>query len=145
MYRRTLLTVTILLVPPILVGYAYHHFLAHRNDCLGHFLAGFGGTLGSVTLGLLAIPYARFARLSGWVTLGVVLACIGLGAILEQTLFHISKWDEVDFCNQSIGAVLAGLAALAIADTVRTNLNWAAITGCWAGLIVLGGYYFAFN
>lgn len=145
MNLRPVLTAIVLAVPPVLVGWAYHEYLGHRNDYLGHFLAGFGGTLGAVTIALLAIPWAKYAKLSGWVALGVVLTCIGLGAILEQTVYHIAKWDEVDFCNQSLGAVLAGLTACAVATTIRTNLTWAALTAGWAGLVLLGGYHFAFK
>lgn len=145
MFRSYILPLLVLVVSPVLVGYAYHHFLGHRSDYLGHFLAGFGGTLGAVTIALLTIPWARFAKLSGWVVLAVVLACIGLGAIFEETLYHIAKWDEVDFCNQSLGAVLAGLSVCVIANTLRTNLVWAVLATGWAGLVLLGGYHFAFQ
>lgn len=135
----------VLVLPPVVIGVAYDQILAHRSDYLGHFLAGFGGTLGTITLALWAIPTVRFLRLAGWVTLAVVLGCIGLGAVLEETLYRIAKWDEVDFCNQSLGAVLAGLGALAVANTIRQHLEHAAIVAGWAGVALLGGYYFAFR
>jgi hypothetical protein len=53
----------------------------------------------------------------------VCLACIALGAVTEATIFRLAKFDEIDFCNQSLGAVLAGLAALGYLElgTLRTN------------------------
>lgn len=202
MPRRPVITVLVLVLPPLVVGFAYDKFLGHRSDYLGHFLAGFGGTLGAVAviLGLLSVAVASTgaeapltrpsARLlsprsgtrgtalaaygpRGWTVLIVVLACIGLGAIFEEKLYHLAKWDEVDFCNQSMGAVLAGLAALAsqrslespthstvghhhsaeqrdeferrASLSIRPTLIWAVAAGTWGAIVLKGGYYFAFR
>ena len=91
----------------------FEFFLGHRHDYAGHFLAGFGGTwmaLMVVLKGMLS-PVV-WSKSAGWIA-PVTIGCILLGAALEATAFRIAKWDEVDFCNQSLGAVIAGLAALA--------------------------------
>lgn len=197
MPRLPVVSLLVILLPPLVVGIAYDHWLGHRSDYLGHFLAGFGGTLGAVAVALALLSMALTegngtrprtrplatrspggetrngvladSRLAGWITFGVVLACIGLGAIFEETLYRVAKWDEVDFCNQSLGAVLAGLAALAsfrnfashqaFSHPFRTeqsdeldgnaalgsSLSWALATGCWGAIVLAGGYYFAFR
>ncbi len=201
MSRLPVVSLLALLLPPIVVGFTYFQFLGHRSDYLGHFLAGFGGTLGAVALSLallsmmlmgdgteypLTWPSAAQSPRSGArcraqpshgqagrTVVIVVLACIGLGAIFEETLYHIAKWDEVDFCNQSLGAVLAGLAALAsraqsgmpphpafgyplaaeggeginvdAAQCVQANVTWALVAGAWGAIVLAGGYYFAFR
>jgi hypothetical protein len=47
------------------------------------------------------------------------VACILLGAVAEATAFRIAKFDEIDFCNQSIGAVLASMATLALVSQTK--------------------------
>lgn len=44
-----------------------------------------------------------------------------LGAVLEATAFRLAKWDEVDFCNQSLGAILAALGSLAYVPPATTS------------------------
>lgn len=170
MHRKIALAMTALILPPVALGLAFDRLFQHRSDCLGHFLAGYGGTLGVVALTLALVPAEKFARRAGWATLVAVLACIGLGAIFEETLYRIAKWDEVDFCNQSLGAVLAGLGALAATplftrperqaprapfetnghaaaagDDFMRRVVWLAVVGAWALLTLMGGYYFAFR
>jgi hypothetical protein len=53
----------------------------------------------------------------------VCLACILLGVFTEATAFRIAKFDEVDFCNQSLGAVLAGIAAIPFVKAPRLPDN----------------------
>ena len=52
---------------------------------------------------------------------GLCLTCIMLGAVLEATAFRLAKWDEVDFCNQSLGAILAALGSLAYVPPATTS------------------------
>ena len=65
------------------------------------------------------------------------------GAYGEATLFNIARFDEVDFCNQSLGAVLAGAALLAGARHEKPSPAF--FRGeLIAGLILLHvGFYFA--
>jgi len=81
-------------------------FLAPRLDYAGHFLAGFGATLGAAWLA------ARLTSGSPWAVVAATVACIGLGAVVEGTIFALAAFDDIDFGAQSLGAVLAGLALL---------------------------------
>ena len=108
--RTTLLLVTIL--PAAAAGVVFEYFLGHRHDYTGHYLAGYGGTLGATMVWLRTVPEQRYSARSTWGVLCLCLACIGLGAIFEATIFRLAKFDEVDFCNQSLGAVIAAGAAL---------------------------------
>ena len=66
-----------------------------------------------------------------------VIACIGLGAIFEATIFCLAKFDEVDFCNQSLGAVFAAGTALLLVDHQKPPPQWMDI-GLIVGIIFLG-------
>lgn len=103
----------IAIIPPLLVGVVFELFLGHRHDYTGHFAAGFGGTLGALMVWLKEMPIERFRRYGVWSIAPVCLACILLGVFTEATAFRIAKFDEVDFFNQSLGAVLAGIVSLA--------------------------------
>lgn len=105
--------------PALVVGAAFELFLGHRHDYTGHFAAGFGGTLGALMVWLKGMPLERFRRHGMRTIVPVCLACILLGVFTEATAFRIAKFDEVDFCNQSLGAVLAGIASLAFVTDPR--------------------------
>lgn len=81
--------------------------LGERSDYAGHFIAGYGGTLGlfALPLALLGPPLRREPLL-------LVLVAIAIGAGLEATIFRLAQFDPVDFFNQSLGAALAGIAVL---------------------------------
>ena len=68
--------------------------------------------------------------------LAVCISCIALGALTEATVFRLAKFDEIDFCSQSLGAVLAGIAA------IRFSLHGASgkqfDSGLIAGIAFLG-------
>ncbi len=130
---------------PLVLAAAYYVFLGHRDDYLGHYLAGFGATLGTLALAVSALPTARFARLLGPVAASVTMICIALGAICESTLYRIAKFDEVDFCNQSLGAVMAGMGAMTAWKHQMPRDAWLWCTLAWSALMVAGGYYFAFR
>ena len=100
-------------LPALLAGVVFELFLGHRHDYVGHFAAGYGGSLGLIMVALRLLPTERFGAMSTWSLVPLCLFCIGLGAITEATIFRLAKFDEVDFCNQSLGAVLAAAAALA--------------------------------
>ena len=90
-------------------------FLGHRHDYTGHFLAGYGGTLGAFMIWLRQLNGPSFDKWSVRGNVPLCLGCILLGVGAEATIFRIAKFDEIDFCNQSLGAVLAALVALAYA------------------------------
>lgn len=135
----------VLVVCPVALGLIYVLTLGHRDDYLGHFLGGFAATLGALTLALAAIPVRKFASWAPPAVLALTWACIAAGGVLEATLYRIAKWDEVDFFNQSLGAALAGLCSLAAWGSHRPSDRAVALTGAWATMALIGGYYFAFR
>lgn len=119
----------------LVTGLAYGLFLGSRTDYLGHYLAGFGGTLL-----LLAVPLTMRKRTAGWIVPGLVVLAIIFGILTEATLFRIAIFDPVDFCNQSLGAVLAGACFMGNPDPAPSLL---AITAT-AILLLCAGFFFAF-
>lgn len=117
------------------LGVAYRLSFPGRPDCLGHFLAGAGATLLVLSLVLTAAP-SRVA--SVLLTVGVAIA-VGVGT--EATIFRFAEFDPVDLANQSLGAVMAGVA-LIDAEVRPASTGLALVAGCV--LLVLGfGYAFA--
>ena len=135
-------TLLVTLLPAIGVAVLFRWPLGHRSDYLGHYAAGYGGSLAAMTLVLAALPAKRFGRLGVCSIVPGCLACIALGAVAEATVFNMAKFDEVDFCNQSLGAVLAGLAVLAIVgeSKPRNRALWASIA-IGIGFLLAGFYY----
>jgi len=86
---------------------AFVALLGERSDYAGHFIAGYGGTLG-----LAGLPLATLGPPLRREPLLLALVAIAIGAILEATVFRIAQFDPVDFFNQSLGAALAGIAVL---------------------------------
>ena len=124
-----------LVASALFTGAVYGFVFNYRSDYLGHYMAGFGGTL--LMIALLA---AGSRRIGGEVVL-IVLVAIGIGVVTEATMFKIAIFDPVDFANQSLGAAVAGAGTLGH----PTNLRIAVFFGL-LGLISLGaGFYFAFT
>jgi len=124
------------IVPALAVGIVFEVFLGHRHDYTGHFAAGYGGTLGAMMMWLGTIPGDRFSQFGTRGIAPVCIACIFLGGIAEATAFRIAKFDEIDFCSQSLGAVLAGIAALAYPGTTKPS-DKTLYTGLITGIIFL--------
>lgn len=136
MSRHTaLLVVTIL--PAAAAGAVFEYFLSHRHDYTGHFLAGYGGTLGAIMVWLRTVPEERYSVLSNWCIVPICVACIGLGAVFEATIFRLAKFDEVDFCNQSLGAVFAAGAALVLVQDPKPQVQLMDF-GLIVGIVFLG-------
>lgn len=133
--RTALLLVTIL--PAAGAGAVYEYFLGHRHDYTGHFLAGYGGTLGAMMVWLRTVPEKRFAVPGTWGIVPMCIACILLGAIFEATIFRLAKFDEVDFCNQSLGAVFAAAAALVVVQEPKPPVQFMDF-GLIVGIVFLG-------
>jgi hypothetical protein len=130
-------------LPALFIGAGYLVFLGYRHDYLGHYAAGFGATLAALAVAVKEVPDQRFRERVPARVLLLTLACIGGGAYAEATVFNIAKFDEVDFCNQSVGAILAGLGFLA---NIGENKPDAAffLLEFYAGIIaLLVGFYFA--
>ena len=102
----------ICLLPSTIVCAGYETFLGHRHDYVGHYAAGYGGTLVAILAYFWRLPEEHFRRGASGAILQLCFGCIALGALAESTVFRLAKFDEIDFCNQSLGAVLAAIVSL---------------------------------
>ena len=127
----------ITIVPAVAVGVVFEVLLGHRHDYTGHFLAGYGASLGLMMFTLRQLPAERFAAWSAGAIVLLTLVCILLGVGTELTIFRIGKFDEIDFCNQSLGAVLAGIAALVYCSAIQPSAG-EFDRGLIAGIAFLG-------
>lgn len=135
-------TVAFILLPAVVISLGYYLFLGHRRDYLGHFAAGYGGTLTLIAIALAAVPPVRYPKLAGWVVVPCTLLAIAAGTVTEATIFNIAKFDEVDYCNQNLGAVLAGLVAVHLVRPAKppdADFRWALISG--VTFMLIGGYF----
>ncbi|MFO0914736.1 MAG: hypothetical protein U0795_17390 [Pirellulales bacterium] len=98
-------------LPACLTGLAYEAFLGHRHDYSGHYLAGYGATFAAAIAVLGMIPARNYQRWANRGALPFCCACILGGVVTEATVFRLARFDEVDFFNQSLGAVLATVCA----------------------------------
>lgn len=141
--REHLRAIAPTILPASIVGVAYLVFLGHRHDYLGHYAAGFGGTLTALAIAMEKVSETRFEQKAPFWVLLLALVCIAAGAYAEATGFNIAKFDEVDFCNQSLGAVLAALGLLANMGEQKPAGDFLRAE-CYAGLAILHvGFYFA--
>lgn len=139
--KTTLLVTT---GPTILVSLFFYVLLGHRRDYLGHYAAGYGGTLSAIGIVLAAIPATRFAQMGSLAVVPCVILCIAAGTVLEATVFRLAKFDEIDYCNQNLGAVLAGLAAIHIAHSEKpSDAALRCAIGIGALFLLIGGYFAA--
>ncbi|MFO1063156.1 MAG: hypothetical protein U0892_04700 [Pirellulales bacterium] len=125
------------LIPGITATLTFELFLGHRHDYSGHFAAGYGASLVAGLLFLKNLPStaSQTSRRRWIVPLCVIF--IGLGVLTEATIFRIACFDVVDFCNQSLGAVLA--ACLFPAYATKSNPNSSAFeAGIIIGAVFLG-------
>lgn len=95
------LAATVALGSSLVMGLTF----AYRTDYLGHFIAGYGGTLGLLTFGRLASSWR-------WMPLLLTLVAIAIGIGTEMSIFRLAIFDSIDFFNQSLGAALACCVAL---------------------------------
>ena len=126
----------------LLVSLTYVFFLGYRRDYLGHFAAGYGGTLCAVAAALAAIPPAAYRRASAFVPLTCTIICVLAGAVAEATVFRLAKFDEIDFCNQSLGAVLAGCALTSLSDGNKPrDLTFTGVIVVGLVFLLVGNYF----
>ena len=114
---------------------AFLYFLGHRTDYVGHYSAGFGGTLIAIGIGVGLVSRAIEPAPLSRIVLLVLIGAIGLGAFFEASIFRIAIFDPIDFCNQSLGAAIAALAFLA-------NPPQLPMSGGDVGLVVIIGTFF---
>ncbi len=129
---------------------AFRAFLPERSDYVGHFIAGNGATLGHLAFALHVATGdddaddADARRATERMVVWLVVVSIGLGAVCEATVFRIAQFDPVDFYNQSLGAVLAGLAVLASRPSRATLGSCLVGFGIVAVVSVYEGFHRAF-
>lgn len=120
------------IVPAFAVGLIFELFLGHRHDYTGHYAAGYGASFAAMMFWMRVIPVDRYLRVASRGIVPLCVGCIVLGVITEATIFCLAKFDEIDFCNQSIGAVLAALCAMAYIGPEKpteAQLSYGLITG----------------
>ena len=86
---RTALIVGI--VPALLVSLLFYFLLGHRRDYLGHYAAGYGGTLCAIAIVFAAIPAAYFAQLATVAIVPGTILCIAAGTVTEATVFRLGE------------------------------------------------------
>ena len=60
----------------------------------------------------------------------------------RRPVFHLAKFDEIDYCNQNLGAVLAGLAMIYIAgDDKPSDVTLRFVIAIGAISLLSGGYF----
>ncbi len=137
---KTNLVVSI--VPTIVVSLLFYILLGHRRDYLGHYAAGYGGTLSAIAIVLAAIPAIRFEQIAPWTVLPCTVLCIAAGTVTEATVFRLAKFDEIDYCNQNLGAVLAGLVAMHLANSTKpSDVAFKCLIAVGAIFLLIGGYF----
>jgi hypothetical protein len=135
-------TLVVSIVPTVLVSTLFYVLLGHRRDYLGHYAAGYGGTLSAIGIVLAAIPATKFRQLGLLVVLPCTILCIAAGTITEATVFRLAKFDEIDYCNQNLGAVLAGLATIYIARNAKpSDVALRCVIAIGAISLLVGGYF----
>ena len=130
------------ILPTLFVSLLFYTLLGHRRDYLGHYAAGYGGTLSVLAIVFAAIPASAFERLALFTVLPCTLLCIGAGTVTEATVFRLAKFDEIDFCNQSLGAILAGLVAIHIIRIAKpSDMALRCMVAIGALFLLVGGYF----
>ena len=123
----------------LLTAAIYATLLGYRGDYLRHWSSGFGGTLGLLMFVFAILPAAQFKEWSRIVVVPICLASIALGAALEASAFRLAKFDEIDFFNQSLGAVLAVLLGWAVTHDSKPAARFLIVAIAGSLLIVLLG------
>ncbi len=135
-------TFVVSIIPTVLVSLLFYGLLGHRRDYLGHYAAGYGGTLCAIAIILAAIPATKFRQIGSLAVVLCTIFCIAAGTVTEATVFHLAKFDEIDYCNQNLGAVLAGLAMIYIAgDDKPSDVTLRFVIAIGAISLLSGGYF----
>ncbi len=141
-YKKLIPVLVVFILPSLLVSLLFYILLGHRRDYLGHYAAGFGGTLCAISIALAIVPASGFDRSSSLAVVICTVACIAAGTLTESTIFRLAKFDEVDYCNQNLGAVVAGLAAIHVAARTKpTDGALRSMIATGAVFLVMGAYF----
>ena len=91
---------------------------------------------------MAGVPPQRFRRFAVWVVVPTTVICIAAGAGAEATVFRLAKFDEIDFFNQSLGAILAGLVGMCLVrDTKPIDMELRLVIVTGALLLAVGAYF----
>ncbi len=131
------------ILPALFVSLLFYGLLGHRRDYLGHYAAGYGGTLSAIAIVLAALPATAFERMAPLVVVPTTLLCIVAGTVSEATVFRLAKFDEVDYCNQNLGAVVAGLIAIHVVRGAKPSDMALRCIISIGVIFLLAGAYFA--
>ncbi|MBI2479977.1 MAG: hypothetical protein HYV60_15505 [Planctomycetia bacterium] len=135
-------TLVVSIVPIVLVSLLFYVLLGHRRDYLGHYAAGYGGTLSAIAIVLAGIPTAKFQQMGSLAVVPCTILCIAAGTVTEATVFRLAKFDEIDYCNQNLGAVLAGLATVYIAGNAKpSDVTLRCVIAIGAISLMIGAYF----
>ena len=112
-----------------------------RFDYAAHYLAGAGGTLILIAMGVVATVIMRRAlpslSLDGRVVTAVcTLGSVCLGIVAEFVVFAAPLADLLDIVHQSLGAVLVGTVFVLVPDEQRSLLT-AVLRGSVVSLVGL--------
>lgn len=132
------------LSPALLLAVAYIVFLGDRTDYAGHFMAGFGGTLFWIMAIFHAQQDSRLKLSPGPLVTLIVPACIVFGTLLEATTFRLAKFDEVDYFNQNLGAIMAGISSLVVLTDPDTGSAAVLPSMIIAAIFLFAGFVYAF-
>lgn len=139
--KRTLL----IILPPAIVAVFYLLFLGHRTDYVGHFMAGFGGTFVVMAIGLARPRSQDSGNSRDMLILILLVACIAIGAIEEATTFRLAKFDEIDFFNQTLGAILGAAIAMVVDKFSPGDRSFPVVLAMVTGVLFLAaGFIYAF-
>lgn len=135
-------TLVVSIVPTLLVSLLFYGLLGHRRDYLGHYAAGYGGTLCAIAIILAAIPATKFRQIGSLAVVPCTIFCIAAGTVTEATIFRLAKFDEIDYCNQNLGAVLAGLTMIYVAGNDKpSDVTLRCVIAIGAISLLTGGYF----
>lgn len=132
-------------LPALILAVGFGRFLEHRSDYLGHYLAGCGGTMGVTIVILSVIPARLYPKLASLTILITCIAAVALGAVFESTIYRLAKFDEVDFFNQSLGAVLAACGLHAAWCERKPSVVAVLATVVVSVGLLQAGYHYAFR
>ena len=135
-------TLVVAIVPTFFVSLLFYVLLGHRRDYLGHYAAGYGGTLSAIAIVLAAIPASRCQQIGSLTIVPCTILCIAAGTVAEATVFRLAKFDEIDYCNQNLGAVVAGLVAIVIAGNAKPpDVALRCVIAIGAISLLIGAYF----
>lgn len=129
-------------IPAIILGGFYFALLGYRRDYLGHYAAGYGATLAGLCAVQAAIIPQRYTQLAPLIALPGTILCIAMGTVAEATVFRLARFDEIDLCNQSLGAVLAGIVSWQLGRATKpSDATFLACMTSGFVMLVLGTYF----